>query len=156
MTRALPKFAVVTLVALIAVACDITQAHIDEASDRLAEATVASGSMPTVAQVAAGSTLQSTHLAGSSWRWINRGDWPNAYAVVTLGSNGRLVWHVESSGDLDNTKFWRVSTAGIFAISADNQYWREANGSGVTVDQNTVCLPLGDQSCALIMQRVTP
>ena len=51
MRRITATAALLAIVAL--VACDITQEHIDEASERLAAATVATGSPPTAAEIAA-------------------------------------------------------------------------------------------------------
>ena len=150
----------IVVVAILLGACEITQEHIDQASEQLARATVASGSLPTSTQVSAGTTLQSAHLSGSSWRWVYGEDWPNAHAVVTKGSNGRLIWHMYSDAKepgppLDDNVFWRVS-GGLLGLSINGQTWREMSSAGVRVDQNTVCFAFGGQSCYLVLQRVTP
>ena len=64
------RAATVSLMIAALAACDITQEHIDEASERLAEATVAIGSPPTAEQIAAAVPLRFEHLAGSSWRFV--------------------------------------------------------------------------------------
>ena len=56
--------------ALALVAGDITQEPIDQASERLAQATVASGSPPTAEQIAAAVPLVASHLAApATWTW---------------------------------------------------------------------------------------
>ena len=144
-------------------ACDITQEHIDEASERLAEATVAVGDPPTQAEIDAGVPLRTEHLARSSWRIIDVDEWPHADMVVTLGSNGRTVWHV-APGWLLTAKHWRVRN-GVFAFSDDGTVWDRSVATGIQVDDNTVCLagnrddPNGNSHkdpCRFLMQRVTP
>lgn len=151
---------IATLVLMVA-ACDITQEHIDEASDRLADATVAAGSPPTAAQIAAAVPLRREHLAGSAWRLIelqrmsgmpNSAGWPHAMAVISLGSNGKVVWHMSVHSDLERDRtHW--------GVSADHQFYLGWGGgiitqfAGRTVNANTVCL--GDP-CQGVLQRVTP
>lgn len=158
--RPIPIAVAAAAALMVMLGCDITQEHIDQASEALANATRAIGSMPTATEVSAGSTLQSTHLAGSSWRWIYGEDWPNAHAVVTLGTNGRLIWHMYSDpkhpgSPMNDNLFWRVS-GGRVGLSVDGQVWQEFVSAGVRVDQNTVCIAFGGQRCHLVMQRVTP
>ena len=83
---------------------------------------------------------------------IERPRWPHAEAVVSLGTNGRTVWHVAPDYLLD-VLHWRVSGGRlIFAIDT------LPDGRGLVparrVDRHTVCLD--QQPCAWIMQRVTP
>ena len=101
-------FVALVLVALVVTACDITQEHIDDASERLANATVAVGHPPSQSQASAGENLRTAHVAGSSWRIVEVEAWPHAMAVVTLGSNGRAVWHVGESRFLQ-WHHWRVT-----------------------------------------------
>lgn len=156
--RPVPIAAAAALVgASLLLACDITQEHIDEASEVLAGATVASGTYPTDAQVSAGATLQATHVGGSSWRWLDRAGWPHAFAVVTFGTNGRAIWHMEANDEpWIGAPFWRVSSSGLFAMSHNRDYWHEVQTPGVQVDQNHVCFHHIADPCALLMQRVTP
>ena len=140
------------LAAGLLLACDITQEHIDEASERLAEATVATGSPPTAAQVAAAEPLQRQHLAGSTWRLIEVSKWPHADWVVTLGSNGRLVWHV-TPAYTQHWTHWNVA-GGSFSFSGGD---RGSSGpiQGRRVDVHTICLADGGP-CEMVLQRVTP
>ena len=136
-------------------ACDITQQHIDEVSERLAQATVAVGDPPTQSQISAGENLRASHLAGSSWRIVEVGKWPHASAVVTLGTNGRTVWHVGESRFLQ-WHHWRV-TGGRLQFSEDAS-WRRTNGEGVAglrIDRDTVCFEFNG-TCGGVLQRVTP
>ena len=139
--------------------CDITQEHVDQTSERLAEATVAVGSVPTQAAVDAGSTLQASHLAGSTWRLIEVSAWPDAVGVVTLGSNGRAVWHVDRSiYNLSAAGHWEV-TAGVFSMGDQRSFSAgsldRCGVAGIRVDANTGCL-LGGSECGYVFQRVTP
>lgn len=136
------------------VACDITQEHIDTASERLAEATVASGSYPTTAQHAAGRALVQADLAGSSWRMVDRPGWPHAEAVMTLGSNGRVVWHV-AEPRLLNWHHWRVQSAAL-EFSERGSTWSGRAAGGLRIDANTVCFTHNDDTCGFVLQRVTP
>ena len=154
---------VLSAVVLALSACDITQGNIDEASERLAEATVAVGDPPTQAEIDAGVPLRTEHLAGSSWRIIDVDEWPHADMVVTLGSNGRTVWHIAPDGLLA-VKHWRVRN-GVFEFSADGSFSDRGGQTGIQVDDNTVCLagnrddPNGnshEDPCRFLMQRVTP
>ncbi|MDD9986765.1 MAG: hypothetical protein OXQ31_10875 [Spirochaetaceae bacterium] len=143
---------------MVLLGCDITQEHIDQASERLAEATVATGSPPSAGSV----TLRAEHIAGSTWRMIHMeaSRWPHADAVVTIGSNGRLIWHAVS-GALENfgkASHWSVDGSGAL------QLWYERGGRqsawtnpsrGTYVDQNHACLGWVG-SCELVLQRVTP
>ncbi len=131
-------------------ACDITQEHIDQASERLANATVAVGTAPTAAQITG--PLQASHLAGSSWRLIHVANWPHAEAVVTLGTNGRVVWHVGQSRYTDTTH-WRVQNGALVIGNPGN--WRGPAAGGF-VDANNVCLEFQGDRCADALQRVTP
>ncbi len=139
------------LAACVLLACDITQSHIDQASERLAQATVAIGAAPTTVQITG--PLQESHLAGSSWRLVDVANWPHAEAVVTLGTNGRVVWHVAHSRYADTTH-WRVQ-AGAFEVGIGGSDWR-SGGTGGFVDANNVCLEYAGDRCAWVLQRVTP
>lgn len=139
------------LVAGLLLSCDITQEHIDQASERLANATVAVGTAPTAAQITG--PLVASHLAGSSWRLLDVSDWPHAEAVVTLGTNGRVVWHVGHSRYTDTTH-WRVQN-GAWVIGSPGN-WRTPGPAGGFVDTNNVCLEFQGDRCAWALQRVTP
>ena len=159
---------VLSAVVLALSACDITQGNIDEASERLAEATVAVGDPPTQAEIDAGVPLRTEHLAGSSWRIIDVDEWPHADIVVTLGSNGRTVWHI-APDRLLAAKHWRVRN-GVLEVSDDGSFSDRGDQTGIQqtgiqVDDNTVCLagsrddPNGnshEDPCRFLMQRVTP
>ena len=139
-------------------ACEITQEHIDEASERLSQATVASGSYPSAT---GGRTLQSSDLAGSTWRIVERSSWPKAMSVVTLGSNGRTVWHHHSHSEAWDQWFseWRVSGGGVFTLDDIQTGSGGANpfsGAGIRVNENNVCIAWGGDACGYVFQRVTP
>lgn len=145
------------LASCLLLACDITQEHIDEASERLAQATVATGSYPSAA---GGRTLQFGDLAGSSWRLVERSKWPNATSVITLGSNGRTVWHHHTHYEAWDQWFsqWGVS-GGVFMLDDDQPGNGGANplaGAGVRVNANNVCVARGSDECGYVLQRVTP
>ncbi|MDE0219059.1 MAG: hypothetical protein OXJ90_07300 [Spirochaetaceae bacterium] len=135
-------------------ACDITQDHIDQASEQIANATVANGSPPTAAQIAAGVALKTDHIAGSTWRLIAVSAWPDAEGVVTLGSNGRAVWHVHTDHRYSELGHWKV-TAGVFEMADSATSWRGGH-AGIRIDANTVCLESGGNRCSYLLQRVTP
>ena len=134
--------------------CDITQEHLDEAADQLANATVATGSFPTTAQISAASPLEAADLSGSNWRMVLQSDWPHARAVVSLGSNGRTVWHVATAQE-SPYRHWRVRN-GILELTDDTDNWH-TRWPGRTIDNNNVCLSIGgDDRCYIVFQRVTP
>ncbi|MDE0220015.1 MAG: hypothetical protein OXJ90_12155 [Spirochaetaceae bacterium] len=137
----------------IVAACEITQAHIDEASERLAQATVMVGSAPSQTAIAGGTALQSGHLSGSSWRIGEVSDWPTAVAVVTMGTNGRTVWHVAPS-HLHAHTHWSVSGGSLRFTGTHAR--SVAAMPGVRVDADNVCLEDRGNTCGLVMQRVTP
>jgi hypothetical protein len=143
------------LAAGLLLACDITQEHIDQASERLAEATVATGSPPTQAAIDTGTTLQQGHLAGSTWRLIAVSAWPDAEGVVTLGSNGRTVWHVHTYSRHSELGHWKVTAAGVFTMGDSPSSWRGGH-AGLRIDANTVCLEWAGSDCGYVLQRVTP
>ena len=170
--RPIPNLAAAAIVGLkvvlVLAGCEITQEHIDQASEKLAEATVADGSPPTATQIAAAVPLRREHLAGSSWRLIelqrmsgmpNSSGWPHAMAVISLGSNGKIVWHMMVHPELERDRgHWGVTN------TRDHQFyfaWAEGVGNiknsyaGRTVDTNTVCLG-GTSTCDGVLQRVTP
>lgn len=100
-----------------------------------------------------GTALQADHLSGSSWRIGERSDWPSAVAVVTMGSNGRLVWHVAPAHLHANTH-WSVS-GGPLRFSGTHAR-KSAPLPGIRVDVDNVCLEEKGNRCGLVMQRVTP
>ena len=151
--RPIPIAATATLAAGLLLACDITQQHLDETADRLAEATVASGNFPTSAQINAATPLQAGILAGSNWRMVLRGDWPHARAVASLGTNGRIVWHVATDQE-SPYKHWRVQNGALeLTDSVDNWHTR---WPGLVINDDNVCLSIGGEDrCYIVFQRVT-
>ena len=147
--------AAATLAVGILLACDITQEHIDQTSERLAQATVAIGSPPSTSALAASVTLQFEHLAGSTWRMIEVEKWPHAEAVVTLGSNRRAIWHVHTNPRHSELGHWNVTDSGFFVMS-DSATSTGAGHAGVRVDANTACLEWSGSLCGYVLQRVTP
>lgn len=154
MKQRLAALTALVFAVVIVAACDITQSHLDQAADRLAGATVATGTAPTAEQIAAGITLEQSHLAGSSWRLIEVADWPHAMAVVTLGTNGRTIWHTGES-HLLKWHHWRVKS-GALQFSASANYAAPASLAGRRIDPNTACLTDSDNPCGYVLQRVTP
>ena len=152
MPQRLTRAATVSVMIVALAACDITQEHIDEASERLAEATVATGSPPTVEQIAAAVPLRFEHLAGSSWRFVEMSKWPDADWVVTLGSNGRVVWHV-GPNRLTDTTHWRVQ--GSRFTVGDGANWRGEH-QALRVDADHACLEFQGAACWGVFQRVSP
>ena len=154
MRQRLTRAATVSLILMVGAlaACDITQQHIDEASERLAEATVATGSPPTAEQIAEAGPLRFEDLAGSSWRFVEMSKWPDADWVVTLGSNGRVVWHV-GPNRLTDTTHWRVQ--GSRFTVGDGANWRGEH-QAVRVDADRACLEFQGTACWGVFQRVSP
>ena len=143
----------VVLAAVVAVGlfvgCEITQEHIDAASEQLAEATQAIGQPPSAVAVAAAAPLRREHLAGSTWRIVEVADWPDAAVVVTLGSNGRTVWHV-APAHLQSSMHWAVVGGGALVFGGLPAM------AGLSVDADNVCLRDGSAACAYVVQRVAP
>ena len=84
--------------------------------------------------------------------------WPHAIAVVSLGSNGKIVWHMSVHADLEKDRgHWGVTSSNEFyfawgtsASTIMNRY------AGRRVDANTVCLGGSSSSCGGVLQRITP
>ena len=144
MTRMWAAVAIVVVVA----ACDLTQETIDEVSEALADATVASGSPPTSELYNAGRPLRESDVAGSPWRKVVASKWPHAVAVMTLGSNGLVVVHV-GPGHLHGVMHWRVVDGALVLVGFSPM-------AEVVIAADTVCLADSGAPCGIVIQRVTP
>ena len=151
--RPIPILVAAVIVWILLPACDITQQHLDQAADHLATATVATGSFPTASQISAAPSLQTSHLAGSNWRMVLRGDWPHARAVASLGTNGRIVWHLATEQE-SPYRHWRVQ-GGALELTDDSSNWH-TRWPGRRIDANNICCNLGGDQCGIVFQRVTP
>ena len=145
---------------LVFTSCDISQKQIDEATERIGEQTVAVGDRPTEQEVNDGVPLQRSHIAGSSWRFIVWDDWPEAAAIASFASNGRVTWPV---GGLPAGN-WSVDDGELqFMFSGCSGSGCPFRGRfvGTRTSQHEVCLVWLEQeapvpgSCHYVLQRIT-
>ena len=144
---------------LVFTSCDISQKQIDEATERIGEQTVAVGDRPTEQEVNDGVPLQRSHIAGSSWRFIVWDDWPEAAAIASFASNGRVTWPV---GGLPAGN-WSVDDGELqFMFSGCSGSGCPFRGRfvGTRTSQHEVCLFWLEQAhvpgpCHYVLQRIT-
>ena len=132
--------------AVLLIGCDVT-----ETTERLAEETVAYGSPPSSADIAAGRPVRASDLAGANFRWMQEDcvqcqPWPHATAIASFGSNGKVTIVVGPGGP----GTWRVRDGYLTMNFGSDLRYR-----GVTVDENHICLIEEDsQVCHIVLQRI--
>ena len=145
---------------LVFTSCDISQKQIDEATERIGEQTVAVGDRPTEQEVNDGVPLQRSHIAGSSWRFIVWDAWPEAAAIASFASNGRVTWPV---GGLPAGN-WSVDDGELqfmFSVCSGSGCPLRGRFVGTRTSQHEVCLVWLEEeapvpgSCHYVLQRIT-